>query len=237
MALHKVPVSVPSFPSSHTVPVVIGAVTGEHAAHLCHQCCTCFATRSPCLQVGQNVVTGVLKLICHLRNHEAIDRVLLKSMVQMLRELHLYEATFLQHFLEDTRQLYRNEGLERTATDTAPDYLAHCEARLSEERVLCAELLAPATHTPLLSVVKSELLVPHYSALLAHGLPAMLEGPRLADLTRLCYLTGARVPLRLLCSLMLPMALLITFRSAENVFYFRSAENALEPISVPCDFL
>ena len=159
--------------------------------HVSASTCGCMAMQLVLLQVGSKVVGGVLGLYRALRRHDAADRALLRGMTAMLRELRLYHSSLLQAFLQDTHVLYRQEGLELVATLSAADYLEHCEKRIAEEGAWCSELLEAGTRAPLLEAVQAELLVPHFTALLAAGLPAMLAEARHEDLARLLRLARA----------------------------------------------
>jgi hypothetical protein len=79
----------------------------------------------------------VLAMIRADRAKDGVDRALLKSMVRMLLDLGIYEATFLAPFLHDSELLYGQEGLDLCTSLSVPAYLLHCETRLTEEHDRC----------------------------------------------------------------------------------------------------
>jgi hypothetical protein len=137
------------------------------------------------VQVVPTVVEGMLSLLQRRRAHEHIETDLLRTMVQMLQELTLYNSVFSGPFLAAAQQHYHEEGLRLSAELLPWEYLSHCEARLAEERATCGNLLEASTLEPLLVVVKDELVAAHFAGLVESGPGRMLEEQREEDLARL----------------------------------------------------
>jgi hypothetical protein len=141
------------------------------------------------------VVEGMLRLLQRQRAHELIDTDLLRTMVQMLRELTLYNAVFSEPFLKAARQHYHEEGLRLSGELLPWEYLSHCETRLAEERATCENLLEASTLEPLQVVVKDELVANHFAELMEAGPGRMLEEQREVDLARLFRLARTFIPI------------------------------------------
>lgn len=84
-------------------------------------------------QVETKIVSGLLNQIERERKGEAINRDIIKSLIQMLTSLQIYHARFETLFLSNTEEFYRAESQDRMAKATVPDYLKHVETRLKEE--------------------------------------------------------------------------------------------------------
>ena len=74
-------------------------------------------------------MSGLLSLIEADRNGEAVDKALLKHLVQMFTSLGTYSGTFEQPFLETSTQYYSLEGRRCMQELDVADYLVHCEVR------------------------------------------------------------------------------------------------------------
>ncbi|KAF0292684.1 Cullin-4B [Amphibalanus amphitrite] len=83
--------------------------------------------------VQNRTVTGLLSLIGCERAGEAVDRILLKSLLRMLCDLQIYQAAFEDRFLQATDRLYAAEGQRLLHERDVPQYLAHVDRRLQEE--------------------------------------------------------------------------------------------------------
>ncbi|CAB3241123.1 unnamed protein product [Arctia plantaginis] len=143
--------------------------------------------------VQTRTVDGLLLLIEREREGDAVDRSLLKSLLRMLSDLQIYEEAFEHKFLLATERLYAAEGqrLMSELTELAvPQYLAHVEKRLREENERLLHYLDPSTKWQLIHTIERQLLSEHLSGILDKGLKALMDGPRLADLTTLYGLFG-----------------------------------------------
>lgn len=140
--------------------------------------------------VQTRTVDGLLQLIERERGGDAVDRSRLKSLLRMLADLQIYQDAFQSKFLLATERLYRAEGQRLMRELTVPAYLAHVERRLREEGARLLHYLDPATKGQLVHTVERQLLGEHLAAILAKGLPALLDGPRLRDLAALYALFG-----------------------------------------------
>lgn len=80
-----------------------------------------------CLKIGRKTVAGILRLIESERQGNSVDRMLCSELLRMLTSLGLYESSFQQDFLDDSRSFYEAEGLSRLQSSDIPAYLLHCE--------------------------------------------------------------------------------------------------------------
>jgi len=142
----------------------------------------------PLVQV--RTVDGILMLIEQERHGDMIDRSLLKSLLRMLVDLHLYQEAFDKKFIGATDKLYSAEGQQLVNDLDVPAYLIHCEKRLKEENERLLHYLDSSSKWQLLHTVEKQLLSEHLSTILARGLDILLEENRLEDLARLYTLFG-----------------------------------------------
>ncbi|XP_022660003.1 cullin-4B-like [Varroa jacobsoni] len=154
--------------------------------------------------VRQRTVDGILMLIEHERKGEAkVDRSLVKSLLRMLSDLHLYEAHFEGRFIQETELLYSAEGKLWMADDsghTVAEYLFHVSKRLDEEKERSEYYLDHTTRKPVIQTVETQLLGQHLSTILQKGLDQLLDENRFIEL-KLLYTLFNRVKtgLALLC--------------------------------------
>lgn len=150
-------------------------------------------------------VDGILLLIEHERKGETVvDRSLVKSLLRMLSDLHLYSEHFEGKFIQDTESLYSIEGKNWMSDDsghTIADYLTHVNKRLDEERERSEFYLDHTTRKPIIQVVEKQLLGEHLSAVLQKGLDQLLDENRYPQLRLLyCLFNRVKTGLSLLCT-------------------------------------
>lgn len=142
--------------------------------------------------VQTRTVDGLLTLIERERGGDAVDISLLKSLLRMLSDLQIYQDAFEHKFLQATERLYAAEGQRLMRELAVPQYLAHVEKRLREENERLLHYLDPSTKWQLIHTIERQLLSEHLSGILGKGLEALMDGPRLQDLTTL-YALFSRV--------------------------------------------
>lgn len=149
----------------------------------------------------ERCVDGLLCLIDKERHRETVDRTLLRSLISMLCDLQMYLDSFVDAFLERTRQLYSMEGQQKVQDFDVPVYLQYVDRRLKEEKERCLTYLDQSTMKPLIACVEKELISDHVQTILQKGLQNLLEQNRLEEL-RLMYSLFSRVRtgLESLCS-------------------------------------
>ncbi|XP_013183932.1 cullin-4A [Amyelois transitella] len=135
--------------------------------------------------VQTRTVDGLLLLIEKERGGDAVDRSLLKSLLRMLSDLQIYQKAFENKFLQATERLYAAEGQRLMRELAVPQYLAHVEKRLREENERLIHYLDPSTKWQLIHTIERQLLSEHLSGILSKGLEALMDGPRVNDLTTL----------------------------------------------------
>ncbi|XP_073957718.1 cullin 4 [Choristoneura fumiferana] len=135
--------------------------------------------------VQTRAVDGLLLLIERERGGDAVDISLLKSLLRMLSDLQIYQDAFEHKFLQATERLYAAEGQRLMRELAVPAYLAHVEKRLREENERLLHYLDPSTKWQLIHTIERMLLSEHLTGILSKGLEALMDGPRLADLTTL----------------------------------------------------
>eukprot|EP00976_Prorocentrum_cordatum_P068315 1179085-Prorocentrum_minimum.AAC.6 len=136
-------------------------------------------------EIGRKVVAGLLSLLEKERQGEAVDRVLMKSLVRMYTALQMYTDYFERPFLEMTTSFYVAEGIRYMQQTDVPEFLLHCDTRFAEESERCVHYLDTATRKPLIVVVERELLERHTQAVLEKGFGALMTAHRLEDLKRM----------------------------------------------------
>lgn len=150
--------------------------------------------------IGEKCISGILKLIHNERDGSAsVDRSLLRSLLKMLTDLHIYSTWFEQRFLNETEEFYSKEGNERLSELTVEDYLKYAERRMKEEGILCITCMNYETEKSLLNCMEQQLIRNHHSELLQKGLDKLLRENRVDDLTRLYALFKAEQGRKLLC--------------------------------------
>ncbi|XP_013419680.1 cullin-4A [Lingula anatina] len=142
--------------------------------------------------VQTRTVDGLLMLIERERNGEAVDRLLLKSLLRMLSDLQIYQEAFEVKFLAATDRLYCAEGQKLMHEREVPEYLSHVDKRLNEETERLYHYLDQSTRKSLVTCVEKNLLEHHLTAILQKGLDMLLEQNRIQDLT-LMYQLFSRV--------------------------------------------
>ncbi|XP_077292720.1 cullin 4 [Arctopsyche grandis] len=135
--------------------------------------------------VQTRTVEGLLMLIEKERGGDTVDRTLLKSLLRMLSDLQIYQEAFEHKFLVATERVYAAEGQRLMQECTVPQYLAHVDRRLREELERLIHYLDPSTKPQLVHCVEKQLVSEHVSGVLSKGLPALLDTPRIPDLTLL----------------------------------------------------
>ncbi|KAL4716866.1 hypothetical protein ACJJTC_012677 [Scirpophaga incertulas] len=135
--------------------------------------------------VQTRTVDGLLLLIEKERGGDAVDISLLKSLLRMLSDLQIYQDAFEQKFLLGTERLYAAEGQRLMRELPVPQYLAHVEKRLREENERLLHYLDHSTKWQLIHTVERQLLSEHLAGILSKGLEALMDDPRLPDLTTL----------------------------------------------------
>lgn len=141
-------------------------------------------------KVLSRLVEGLLQLVMRERQGEAVERRLLASLLRMLLDVSLYEEFFQRPFLQQTEAFYREEGDRLLAELSVPDYLLHCESRLSQEYERVTQYLDVSTRKALVTAVERQLVARHVAALLDKGLALLMDAQRVADLARLYALTA-----------------------------------------------
>ncbi|XP_058886490.1 cullin-4A-like [Acipenser ruthenus] len=138
--------------------------------------------------VQSKTVDGILQLIERERNGEAVDRSLLRSLLNMLSDLQVYKDSFEQKFLKETHRLYAAEGQSLMQEREVPEYLHHVNKRLEEETDRVITYLDQSTQKQLILTVEKQLLGEHLKAILQKGLHHLLDGNRITELTLLYQL-------------------------------------------------
>ncbi|KAI8048110.1 Cullin family-domain-containing protein [Syncephalis plumigaleata] len=136
--------------------------------------------------IGPLVLTGLLQLIEQERQGETIDRSLVKTLIDMYRDLSLYSSHFEEPFLHASNVFYEAEGKRLLDSMNASAYLIHCEQRLKEEQErLHLYLDEEKTSDNLISVVERCLIRNNMQHLLDTGFSDLITEERMDDLTRL----------------------------------------------------
>ncbi|KAI9591123.1 ubiquitin-protein ligase, cullin 4 [Syncephalis fuscata] len=145
--------------------------------------------------IGPIVLTGLLKLIEQERQGETINRLLVKTLVDMYRDLSFYTSHFEAPFLHASDVFYRTEGDRLLQSDgwNAHEFIIHCEQRLQEEQERSTMYLDERkTGQKLIQAVEECLIRRNIQGLLNKGFSGLVNEKRMNDLRRL-YLLCKRV--------------------------------------------
>ncbi|KAJ3447898.1 cullin-3a-related [Anaeramoeba flamelloides] len=124
----------------------------------------------------ENIKDRLLKMLLGLihmeRNSEVIDRVLMKSLIQMYlevsnKELDFYVTEFEEKFLLTSARFYHVESQDFISSNTCSTYLKKVSLRLKEESFRVAHYLSKSTGPKLLKACEDENLKEHAKTLLS----------------------------------------------------------------------
>ncbi|CAG8676484.1 14720_t:CDS:10 [Acaulospora morrowiae] len=133
------------------------------------------------VEVGRKVLEGTLGLIRIERDGFIVNRTLVKTLISMYSELHIYYSRFEVNFLTESREYYKNEGRKLVKDLTVPKYLLHVMSRLQKESKIAKYYLEDKTSTPLIKVVEDELIKKHVEIILSKGFEEMMYAERKAS--------------------------------------------------------
>ncbi|CAF1417985.1 unnamed protein product [Adineta ricciae] len=135
------------------------------------------------LKISNRCINGLLKLIEQERRSETVDRSLIKSLIRMLIDLHLYRKDFEPVFLRTTEQLYHNEGRQLIQTLELSQYLTHVERRLREEQTRITHYIDQSTKVQLIHLVETNLITLHIKEMLSKGFDTLIDENRYGSIT------------------------------------------------------
>lgn len=131
------------------------------------------------------LIDEVLNLIETERNGECIDRILLKSVIDMMNELQVYDEIFSPKFLSVTDSLYKEESMQLFEDFNVTNYLFYVERRLREEEDRIVSYLHKSSEKVLTDILKRRLLKEHLQEILERGFDELMEYNKLEQLTLL----------------------------------------------------
>ncbi|CAF1416735.1 unnamed protein product [Adineta ricciae] len=135
------------------------------------------------MKISNRCINGLLKLIEQERRSETVDRSLIKSLIRMLIDLHLYRKDFEPVFLRTTEQLYHNEGRQLIQTLELSQYLTHVERRLREEQTRITHYIDQSTKVQLVHLVETNLITLHIKGMLSKGFDTLIDENRYGSIT------------------------------------------------------
>ena len=107
---------------------------------------------------------------------EAVNHMLLKTVLRMLSALKVYDELFALPFLREAELFFAAEGNSMLEQCSTSYFLEFAEQRLAGVGAAVVRYLDPATRKPLTAVIEQQLLKPHTQALLDKGLDGILDG-------------------------------------------------------------
>ncbi|CAF4042405.1 unnamed protein product [Adineta steineri] len=131
--------------------------------------------------ISNRCINGILKLIEQERRGETVDRSLIRNLIRMLIDLHLYRKDFEPSFLQSTEQLYHNEGRQLIQTLEISQYLTHVERRLREEQARLTNYIDQSTKVQLIHLVENNLITSHIKEMLSKGFDTLINENRYAS--------------------------------------------------------
>mmetsp|Transcript_45047 Transcript_45047/g.107378 ORF Transcript_45047/g.107378 Transcript_45047/m.107378 type:complete len:745 (-) Transcript_45047:96-2330(-) len=144
-------------------------------------------------RVKDRIRTLLLHLIHMERNGDKVDRDLIRSITQMLKDMGdvVFAEDFEQPFKAASQEYYMVESVQLISTSSTPEYLRKVEVRLQEEaeRVkACLFIDYGSGEGGIKQVVEDELIGRHMHTLVekeGSGLVFLLEEERIPDLARM----------------------------------------------------
>lgn len=152
------------------------------------------------IAVETKEIDGMLGIIDAERRGESVNRNLLKTLVRMLSLLGLYQISFVQQFLERSKEFYCEEAKKVIVEKSLEEYLVYVEERLHEEYDRCDACLETMTTMPLIQHVEGCLIEPHVGHMLEHGFEALLDQDKITDLKRMYAIFGRVSAHRAMCA-------------------------------------
>lgn len=143
----------------------------------------------------------ILSNIYEERCGQVIDRSMLRSILAMLVDLNVdgvnvYEEDFEQHFIESTRNFYRDESQNFLQQNACIEFLEKAQLRLNEEASRVSNYLSSSSESKLKHTVESEFITKHAKTLVEmerSGCEYMMNENKQNDLA-LMYTLFSRVP-------------------------------------------
>ncbi|CAF0964096.1 unnamed protein product [Rotaria sordida] len=128
--------------------------------------------------ISNRCINGILKLIEQERRGETIDRNLIKNLIRMLIDLHLYRKDFEPSFLQSTEELYHNEGRQLIQTLEISQYLIHVDRRIREEQARLTNYIDQSTKVQLIHIVENNIITLHIKNILSKGFNILINENR-----------------------------------------------------------
>lgn len=149
-------------------------------------------------EIKRDVASAMLDLINQERDGAIIDRLLVKSCVQLFEAMGMgcldaYTTDFEEQLLASTQEYYTRKSAEWIEGDDTPAYMVKAEQALEAERERVASYLNSASEAKLLSVVETEILEKREMVLLekeGSGCRVLLANEKGDDLARMFRLFG-----------------------------------------------
>ncbi|KAF8501525.1 Cullin-domain-containing protein [Russula emetica] len=145
--------------------------------------------------IKDHVINAILSLLHIERDGYVINRSAITSCVDTLSKLSdssdgmtVYKQYLEPEILSQSEAYYKAEAGRLLETCDTLEYLRRVQARLTEEESRVHQYLSLQTLTPLQSILKNTLLMPHLQTLIdmtSSGLDAMIDHDKLEDLSRL----------------------------------------------------
>ncbi|XP_044263594.1 cullin-4A-like [Tribolium madens] len=108
--------------------------------------------------------------------------VLLKSAINMLNVLQIYEDIFIADFLKSTQVFYEDEGFRNISTMEVPQYLSLVNKRITQEQERVKKYLNKSSETQLLDIVYTQLIENHITEILNKGFDELIDKKMYSEL-------------------------------------------------------
>ncbi|RZC33222.1 4-aminobutyrate aminotransferase, mitochondrial-like [Asbolus verrucosus] len=132
--------------------------------------------------VKEKIIDEILVEIEMERNGLIIDRVLLKSMIEMLNSLQVYEEIFQGEFLKSSQNFYEDEGTKIIQVYNVPLYLSHVNRRIVQEEDRIKNYLNKCTENLLLDIIHKQLIENHITEILNKGFDELIDNNMYTEL-------------------------------------------------------
>ncbi|EFA09966.2 cullin-4A-like [Tribolium castaneum] len=126
--------------------------------------------------VRKNLVEEILRKVEDERRTLTTDHVtVLKSTINMLNVLQVYEDIFTSDFLKSTHDFYEDEASRNINTMEVPQYLSLVNKRITQEQERVTNYLNKNTEAQLLDIVYTQLIEKQITEILNKGFDQLID--------------------------------------------------------------
>ena len=131
--------------------------------------------------VSDNITTALVQQILiqiqkdRNKSQSHVDKTLLKSLIQMLAELSLYDENFEIAYIIETEKVYEQESRKKVVNLGIHDYLDHISLRIEEEANRTKSYLQESTNNKVLTILIKHFLINNLKKILNGGMEDLID--------------------------------------------------------------